>query len=200
MADVLEIKQALLSVFTMRVSLSVQIIVLGLSAFFMPMVYAQDKEPAPLLGVQENPENYFITQYDDWELVCEKENRKTCVMAQIGNDNEGTPIMEMRIRKLPETREVEGKKIIAVADILTPLGVMLVPGVELQVDLGPVYAAPFQLCVETGCIVREPLAEQTVKAFKAGSKATISLIAATQGEVRATLSLRGFTRAYNSLK
>ncbi len=138
-------------------------------------------------------------KHGDWELICAKAGAP-CIMAQIGKDGDGVPVMEMRVRKLPEEREIEGKKIIAVADILTPLGVMLIPGIELQIDLGPVYAANYQLCIETGCVVREPLAEETVKAFKAGSKATVSLIAASKGEVRAVLSLSGFTKAFNLLQ
>ncbi|MCB1754485.1 MAG: invasion associated locus B family protein [Gammaproteobacteria bacterium] len=161
-------------------------------------LYAQQAATPADPGAALKPEDFTSERHGDWELVCAKTG--ACIMAQVGNDSKGTPIMEMRIRKLPEVQEVEGKKILAIADILTPLGVLLMPGIELQIDLGPVYAANYQLCTETGCLVREPLAEETVKAFKAGSKATVSLMAAGQGEVRATLSLKGFTSAYEALK
>jgi invasion protein IalB len=121
-------------------------------------------------------------------------------MAQVGKDQTGTPVMELRIRKLPKEQNIEGKKIIAVADILTPLGVLLLPGIEMQVDSGDVYAAQYQLCIETGCMIREPLIADTVNTFKAGAKLTVSMITASQGEVKATLSLRGFTRAFKQLK
>lgn len=150
-------------------------------------------------GLGSKSDNLEITRIGDWDLVCAKSG-SPCMMAQIGNDSTGTPIMEMRVRILPEPREVEGKTILALAEILTPLGVMLVPGIEMQIDLGPVYAANYQLCTETGCLVSEPLASETVKAFKVGSKASVSLVAAQQGEVRATISLKGFTKAFDSLK
>ncbi len=148
-----------------------------------------------------NPDDFSVVRYGDWELVCEKRNSQACVMAQIGLDTRGTPVVEMRVRKLKTPQIVEGKEIVAIADILTPLAVMLIPGVELQIDLGAVYAAPYQLCTETGCLVREPIAKETVSAFKQGSKASISMIAAVQQkEVRATISLKGFTHGYNNLK
>ena len=161
---------------------------------------AQEAQPGAGNGaLGQQRDNLDITRIKDWDLVCAKSGQP-CMMAQIGKDSKGTPIMEMRIRLLPEPKEVEGRLIVALAEILTPLGVMLIPGIEMQIDLGPVYAANYQLCTETGCLVSEPLAEETVKALKAGSKATVSLVAAAQGEVRATLSLKGFTKAFDSLK
>lgn len=161
-------------------------------------LYAQD--PGLSLGVEPDPADFVSTKHGDWELLCEKGADGACIMAQIGADTNGTPIMEMRIRKLPNPRDVDGKKVIALVDIITPLGVLLPPGVEMQIDLGQVYTAPFLVCSDAGCLVREPLAEATVSAFKAGNKAMISLVAANQGEVRATLSLAGFTKAFNAMK
>ncbi len=168
---------------------------------FSPLLLAQQQSSGVSLSeAAGSPDNFISVRHGDWELLCGKPSDSPCVMAQIGNDSKGTPILEMRIRKLPEEREVDGKKISAIADILTPLGVMLQQGIELQIDLGPVYAANYQLCVETGCIVREPLANETLSAFKNGSKAVISLVAASMGEVRATISLKGFTKAYAGMR
>lgn len=161
-------------------------------------VWAQNEKPS--LGLSGPTGNLNIEKIGDWDVVCENRENGACVMAQIGKDTNGTPVMEMRIRKLPKVQTVEDRKILAIADILTPLAVLLIPGIELQIDLGPVYAAPYQVCIETGCLVREPLAEDTVKAFKAGNKASISMIAAAQQkEVRASISLKGFTKAYEKL-
>lgn len=168
---------------------------------FGSTLLAQEKGSGVSLSQAAGTAGDFVSvEYGDWELLCGKQSGSPCVMAQIGKDTKGTPILEMRIRKLPEEREVEGKKIVAIADILTPLGVMLLKGIELQIDLGPVYGANYQLCVETGCIVREPLANDTISALKSGGKAVISLVAASMGEVRATISLKGFTKAYNAMR
>jgi len=148
----------------------------------------------------EPQSNLKVTKYKDWDVACEKSLVKNCIMLQIGKDESGNPVMEMRIRKLEKVKEAEGKKIVAIAEVLTPLGVLLIPGIELQIDEGDIYAAPYQTCIQTGCIVQEPLAEETLKVLKAGNKATISLIdAARQKEVKASISLAGFTKAYSNL-
>lgn len=168
----------------------------------MPAIALAQQAPSPtepsLAESFGDPANFTSTTHGDWELVCQKTGG-ACIMAQVGEDSLGTPVMEMRIRKLPEAREVEGKKIIAVVDLLTPLGVLLLPGIELRIDDGPVYTANYHLCNEVGCLSREPLAEETANAFKAGGKATVSLVAASKGEVIATISLRGFTAAFEAL-
>ena len=87
-------------------------------------------------------------------------------MAQIGNDETGTPILEMVLRLLPEPREVQGQKIIAITDIITPLGVVLTSGLTMQIDSQQEQRAPFQICTEQGCLVREPLTEEAVGRFK----------------------------------
>lgn len=120
-------------------------------------------------------------------------------MAQIGNDNTGTPILEMVLRMLPEAQEVQGQKVVAVTDIITPLGVVLTSGITVQIDSEQEQRAPFQICTEQGCLVREPLTEEAVTRFKKGANARLTVIAAQQGPVSATISLRGFTKAFNAL-
>ena len=138
------------------------------------------------------------TKHGDWDVACEKSG-SPCVMAQIGNDNKGTPILEMVLRVLPDPQEVQGQKVIAVTDIITPLGVVLTSGLTVQIDSEQEQRAPFQICTEQGCLVREPLTEEAVTRFKKGANARLTVVAAQQGPVSATISLRGFTKAYNSL-
>ncbi len=174
------------------------IILLSCEGIMLNTTFAQ--EVGANMSGPINANNFSVIKYGNWEVICEKQKNPSCVMAQVGVDAGGTPVMEIRIRKLKKVRKLNEKEIVAIVDILTPLSVMLIPGIELQIDLGPIYAAPYQLCIETGCIVREPLAKETMKAFKAGGKASITMIAAAKKEeVRAIISLNGFTKAYESL-
>ena len=120
-------------------------------------------------------------------------------MAQIGNDSSGTPILEMVLRLLPKPQEVQGQTVVAVTDIITPLGVVLTSGLAMQIDSQQEQRAPFQICTEQGCLVREPLTEEAIERFKKGANARVTVVAAQQGEVSAVISLRGFTKAFNSL-
>ena len=134
-----------------------------------------------------------------WELACPPDG-VNCAMAQIGNDESGTPVLEMVIRKLPEPMEVGESIAIAVLDVITPLGVVLTEGLGVSIDGGQEEIAPFQICTEQGCLVREPVDNDLIGRFKAGNSAVVAVTAANQGEVTATLSLSGFTRAYDQLK
>ncbi|NND89297.1 MAG: invasion associated locus B family protein [Granulosicoccus sp.] len=134
-----------------------------------------------------------------WEVACGSEG-VNCAMAQIGNDKSGTPVLEMVIRKLEEPLEVGERTAIAVLDVITPLGVVLTEGLSVTIDNGRVESAPFQICTEQGCLVREPIDSDLVSRFKRGNNAVISVVAANQGEVSASLSLSGFTKSYDMLK
>jgi invasion protein IalB len=139
------------------------------------------------------------SQFGDWDVACDPQGAN-CAMAQIGNDATGTPVLEMVIRKLQAPLEVGERTATAVLDVITPLGVVLTEGLSIAIDNGDKESAPFQICTEQGCLVREPVDDDLIKRLKRGGSASVSVIAANQGEVKAKLSLSGFTKAYDSLK
>jgi len=146
----------------------------------------------------QNLADLVRTKHGDWDVACEKSG-SPCVMAQIGNDDRGTPILEMVLRLLPDPQEVQGQRVVAVTDFITPLGVVLTSGLTLQIDSQQEQKAPFQVCTEQGCLVREPLTQEAVDRFKKGANAKVTLVAAQQGPVSAVISLRGFTKAFGEL-
>lgn len=133
-----------------------------------------------------------------WQVSCVE--GADCAMAQIGKDKAGTPILEMVVRKLPAPLEADGRTAIAVVDFITPLGVVLTSGLEVKIDSAQGESAPFQICTEQGCLVREPVDQSLIDRFKKGSNANVSVVAANQGDVTAKISLSGFTKSYDSLK
>jgi len=96
------------------------------------------------------PEGVQRTTYGAWEVAC-ADDGSNCAMAQIGNDDSGTPILEMVIRKLAEPLEVGERTAIAVLDVITPLGVVLVEGLSVTIDGGNKESAPFQICTCYRC-------------------------------------------------
>lgn len=154
----------------------------------------------PQLGAGPNLDGDLErTTYGAWEVACAK-GGQPCVMAQIGEDKQGTPVLEMVVRKLPSPQEVQGVPVVSVTDVITPLGVVLTSGLVMQIDSSPEQRAPFQICTEQGCLVREPLTEEAVLRFKRGNTAKITVVAAQQGPVTSNISLAGFTKAYDALK
>ncbi len=139
------------------------------------------------------------TNFKAWEVACLADN-SNCAMAQIGKDSGGNPVLEMVIRKLPEPLEAGGEIAVAILDVITPLGVVLTEGLALKIDNGQDAVAPFQVCTEQGCLVREPIAEELINRLKRGSNAEVTVVAANQGVVTSKISLSGFTAAFNALQ
>ena len=152
----------------------------------------------PSLQAGEPSAQASRNKYGAWEVACGADG-KNCAMAQIGNDADGTPVLEMVVRKLEEPLEVGERTAIAVLDVITPLGVVLTEGLAVKIDGGREESAPFQICTEQGCLVREPIDIELVTRLKRGNNAVVSVIAANKGEVSASLSLSGFTKAFGAL-
>ena len=155
--------------------------------------------PNPTSGGNGPGAAFKRAQHGDWDVACDP-NGANCAMAQIGNDSKGIPVLEVVIRKLAAPLEVRERTATAVLDVITPLGVVLTEGLSITIDNGPKESAPFQICTEQGCLVREPVDDELIKRLKLGGSARVAVIAANQGEVKAKISLSGFTKAYDSLK
>ncbi|MGF1660770.1 MAG: invasion associated locus B family protein [Rubrimonas sp.] len=138
----------------------------------------------------------------DWTKLCAPSGAP-CVMEQVGKTSAGESALNMQIERLAQPQTVDGQRIEAVANILTPLGVLLQPGLRLQIDGGEVQASPFFLCQQNGCVVRAPLRSDLLNAFRRGARARLSYAGLDGGEAREVsvdISLAGFTRAFDALK
>jgi len=146
-----------------------------------------------------------ITQVGDWGVICDSDATdsaasNTCAMTQLGKDSQGAPAIEFVVRKVDEENaEIDGVKIAAVADIITPLGVLLEFGLRLKIDDGEERGAPFRICQKHGCLVREPLSADVIAALKKGNAALVTVAAEGAGPIDISISLRGFTKAFDSL-
>jgi invasion protein IalB len=160
----------------------------------------QDAAPAAATTEAASPTDVQVTQVGDWNLVCEPGGAPPCAMTQLGKDPQGSPAIEFVVRKVDdENATIEGIKVEAVADIVTPLGVLLEFGLRLKIDTSEERGAPYRICQKHGCLVREPLSAEVIEALKKGNTALITVAAEGAGPVEIPISLSGFTKAYESL-
>ena len=175
----------------------------GCVAFIAPLNAQKlsDLEPQPADDTAPAGAEPNVTTIGDWSLVCESsDGSPPCAMTQLGKDEQGSPAIEFVVRKIDdEDAEINGVKVDAVADIITPLGVLLEFGLRLKIDEGEERGAPFRICQKHGCLVREPLSSDVIVSLKKGNKATVVVAAEGAGPVEIEISLRGFTKAYDSL-
>jgi len=134
-----------------------------------------------------------------WTILCNQTNEDACVMQQTGKGAQGNDVLDVRVRKLEGVTAEGGEPVPAAIQIAAPLGVLLRAGVRVQVDAREQRGAPFELCIQGGCVVRDVMSADFLAEMKAGSTAKMTVVSPQAGEVSVNVSLSGFTAAFNSL-
>ena len=131
----------------------------------------------------------------DWAIMCVGDTDQ-CVMAQLAINPEGTPAAEVEMVRLGGNTPAA-----AGITVLTPLGVLLEEGFVTRIDDNDPRRREYQVCSQRGCVVRYGATGEEVNEMRAGNtlRFFVSAVNVPQNPVTLTLSLRGFTAAYNQL-
>ncbi|HPD91159.1 MAG: invasion associated locus B family protein [Rhodobacter sp.] len=166
---------------------------------------APAQTPAPAQSQPAAPQPFVAATHGSWQIICppEEANGPTgaCEMYQLLNDAQGSPTAEISIAALPL-----GAEFSAGASVTTPLETFLPAGLAWYIGDRPadeqIRVEPFRVCSVVGCLVRMGLSADEVDAMKAGSNATLLMrpFVAVDQEVSLTVSLSGFTAAYEDLQ
>jgi len=134
--------------------------------------------------------------YGDWEVRCVSETE--CVMTQLHRRSEQSADAVFTVVKSGGLTGTDGQTFESFAEIVVPLGVYLPGGLGLKVDNQPAKAAPFERCIDEGCVVRAPISSTMLANLKAGGTVNIVIFGAPEQPVQIPMSLSGFTAAYDS--
>ncbi|WP_299627548.1 invasion associated locus B family protein [uncultured Tateyamaria sp.] len=192
----------------MRTSLLALSLSLLMPAALVAQTATEDTEPPKLedqlsLGQDANTEpqigqNYIAETIGDWDMRCVKteDGNDPCQMYQLMSDEDGTPVAEISIFRLPDGGRAE-----AGATIIVPLETSLPQQLTIQVDAGTPRRYPFAFCNPIGCFSRVGLVPEEVASFKRGNAATVTIVPALapDQQVKLTMSLSGFTAAYDKV-
>lgn len=142
-------------------------------------------------------DTYFNGEFDDWSLRCivVPDKDDPCQMYQLLADEGGSPMVEFTMFRL-----TEGSQAAAGATIVVPLETALTEGLTIKVDEEPARSYPFLFCNTVGCYARIGLTQEEVDMYRSGAEAKVSLvpIGAPDQRVVASLSLNGFTAAFEA--
>lgn len=152
------------------------------------------------LGEEENtpPQPYIKEEFDDWALRClpspEADAEERCQMYQLLADDTGAPIAEFSMFRLPN-----GSRAAAGATVVVPLETALQAQLTIKIDSSKARKYPFAFCNRVGCYSRIGFTEAEITAFKRGNAAVMSITpyAALDQQVSVSMSLKGFTAAYD---
>lgn len=147
---------------------------------------------APQIG-----QTYVREAEQDWEIQCvrvEEGNDEPCQMYQLMQDEEGNPVAEVSIFRLPT-----GGQAIAGATVVVPLETSLQAQLRISVDGGQGKRYPYSFCNPVGCFARIGLTEADVNGFKRGAAATVTIVPflASDQKVELNMSLKGFTAGFD---
>ncbi|PWG17535.1 invasion associated locus B family protein [Salibaculum griseiflavum] len=156
-----------------------------------------DEDGNPVAGEPQVGQQYVREEHGDWVVRClrTEEGDDPCQIYQLLSDDEGNDVAEISMVSLPEGQAAAG------ATIVAPLGTLLTEQLTLRVDGGTARRFQFSTCNQGGCIARVGFTAEDVGLFKAGAAATLRLVpfAAPDQEVILTISLSGFTAAFDAL-
>ena len=154
----------------------------------------------PLETIREPGEIYLAGNKGDWNVRCITGNPgeiDRCEIQQLIFLNENTPVADISIFKLPD-----GERAIAAANVMVPLETLLTKKFRFAFSEDSVKEFPYSFCNQNGCLVRMGLLEEDIEAMKKGSSSELSIthISSPEGSVNLSLSLNGFTAAFDIIR
>ena len=136
----------------------------------------------------------------DWQMRCirvEATQVEPCQMYQLLKDQSGNSVAEVSLFPLPK-----GQQAVTGATISVPLETLLTANLTLQIDKGKPRAYPFTWCDRESCIARVGFTAEDLAALKGGNSATMTIVPviAPDQKVNLSVSLKGFTKSYDSIQ
>lgn len=160
-----------------------------------------DENGDPVASELQEPQvgqQYLKEVFNDWALRCLKTESgdDPCQMYQLLNDADGNAVAEIAIVSLGDSGQA-----VAGATIVVPLETLLTEQITLRVDGGQTRRFPFNFCNVGGCVTRLGLTNEDIGLFRRGAAATLRMVpaAAPDQNVTVTMSLSGFTAAYEAV-
>jgi invasion protein IalB len=128
-----------------------------------------------------------------WVKLCGKDPKATkeiCFVQRELRTDAGQFLASAGIRGV----EGEARKILLVQ---TPVGMLLQPGMRVQIDKGKQDAAKYTICFPNACFAELPVDDAFVASMKKGNELILTTLNQQAKGVNFKLSLSGFTAAYD---
>ena len=147
----------------------------------------------------EQPPGTFSETHGDWIVECTARETadgppgRQCTMEQrlaLHDEESGQTRQLLAVTlTLPQ---VDG----AAMTVLTPLGLLLDRGVELEIDTGRGFRLPFRTCLSVGCLAQGQLTGEVLDQLGGGKILTARMVESTGKQLlQVQVSLEGFAAA-----
>jgi len=163
---------------------AIALLCLGIG-LLLPQAFAQTNNPTPAVRAQ----------HGDWQIVCKKPpgaRNEACAAVQ-DVTSESNPNVGLSVHF---QRSVNGTRSLRV---FAPLGILLPPGLGLQIDQAKVGHAPFVRCHVIGCFAQVTLDEGLMNKFTSGETAWFIVFQTREAGIGIPVSLKGLAEAMEGL-
>jgi invasion protein IalB len=126
-----------------------------------------------------------------WVKMCNTDpesNQQFCMTTQELRAENGLFIASVQIRTL-------GDKISLITAV--PVGMLIEPGIRIQVDDGAQREVKYDVCFPTGCYAQLDVNNEFIGSLKRGNQLTVSVLNAESKPLAFPMTLIGFTAAYD---
>lgn len=130
---------------------------------------------------------------DGWFKICNtdpKSKREICALNIQLKGNTGKPLATVRV---VEIKGVKQKGF----TIVVPPGLLIQPGMRIQIDGAKTGTAKFQVCTPQACFVEARLGGSLITNMKRGNEMKVIGIGQNGKQVEFPVTLTGFTAAYD---
>jgi invasion protein IalB len=135
-------------------------------------------------------------QSSGWSVQCNNNAEAELVCSAVMTLTSGEENQRIFSISLQEAPEAETPTLI----MQLPFGLNLPRGIDLTIDEGETRTFEVNTCLQTGCFVAQPAPAALTDAMAAGETLTVAMEASSGGETRMSLSLQGFTKAFQRLQ
>ena len=120
---------------------------------------------------------------------------QSCEMFQrLSVKDSGQRILEFAIAK------TDSKTGVSRGAVILPLGILVKPGVLVQIDEGDKFRFDIHHCTSDGCVAFVDMNKEVLKTFQKGAVAHLLILSADGKKIQLDLNLTGFSKAYKQLQ
>ena len=135
----------------------------------------------------------IASQLMDWIKICNtdpKTKKDVCIVNQELRTEEGQFLASVAIREISG----EQRKVLLIA---VPPGMLIQPGLRVQVDNGKQEQAKYSICFPNACYAEMVINDATIQSYKRGQQLVLTTLNQQAKPVAFPISLQGFTKVYD---
>ncbi|MEZ5774520.1 MAG: invasion associated locus B family protein [Hyphomicrobiaceae bacterium] len=135
-------------------------------------------------------------QHGDWQVVCKQPagaKSEVCALVQdVTSESNPNIGLSVQFQASPDGTHV--------LRVFAPLGILLPPGLGLQIDEVKIGHAPFVRCQVVGCVAQVTVTADILEKFKAGTTAWFIVYQSKEAGIGIPVSLKGLADGIVTLK